>query len=74
MSNKDDIQTEYGKLAKETGDLYFQLENARDLLRSLEDKIASCRLRRGELNKAYAAALKEEESTNGAAVEPALID
>ncbi len=70
LPTKSEINEAYQRLTTETGDLYFQLEHARDTLKLLEARMEILKKQRATLNEAYQAALKAEASS-GTALEPA---
>lgn len=69
VPSKADISEAYQKLTSETGDLYFQLEHARETLKLLEARMEVLRKQRNTLNEAYQRAIKEE-TADGATMEP----
>lgn len=56
VPTRDQIQAAYTKLAAETGDLYFALDNAKVNLAALEARMASLKEQRAALQRSYEAA------------------
>ncbi len=69
LPTKSDISEAYQKLTSETGDLYFQLEHARDTLKLLEARMDVLKKQRATLNDAYQKAVAAE-AADGTALEP----
>lgn len=67
--SRDQIKAVYTKLAAETGDLYFILENARAHVASLEARMASLKEQRAALQKAFDGAPAAPEAVTEAVTE-----